>query len=114
MVKRCEEAGGMKIELSDYILKLWKDIGYVPADVELAAVFDEQTGGYFTPTKLVTEPGSYGGVSIGRFPKDTDPGDIVELLVTSGLPEQLINNVVTNTNGAVTINNLENSVCLTL
>ena len=38
MARRCETAGGVKVDLSDYIINLWNKIGYVPGDVELAAV----------------------------------------------------------------------------
>ena len=57
MARKCEAANGPKVEFSDYILKLWNDIGYLPGDVEMASIYDdhgdssEQTGGTFTPTK---------------------------------------------------------------
>ena len=124
MARRCEAAGGDKVELCDYIINLWKEIGYVPGDVELAAVYDdhgdqeppvtEKLGGNFTPVKQVSLSDSFGGVSIRQFPKDTDPGDIMDFLVTSGLPETLKDNVVSKPNGTVIIKNLENEVCLVL
>ena len=124
MARRCEAAGGVKVELSDYIIQLWNKIGYVPGDVGLAAVYDdhgeeeqavtEQEGWKFTPVKQAPLPGSFGGVSIRQFPRETDSGEIMEFLVRSGLPEQLKENVVVKQNGTVIISNLENTVCLVL
>ena len=53
------------------------------------------------------------GVSIRQFPKQTDSGDIMELLIMSGLPEAFKDKVIMY-NGIVNISNLENSICLTL
>ena len=125
IARKCETAQGPKVEFSDYIIKLWQKIGYVPGEVEMAAVYDEhvdhdegagavtkQTGGLFTPTKQVSEPEKYSGVSVKQFPKDTDHGDIIEYLVNVGLPEALKDSVVIRENGKVTIRDLENAVCL--
>ena len=98
IAKRCEEAGGVKVELGDYIIKLWGEIGYVPGkDAELADALEEhgdegdtvsqKLGGTFTPAKQNPLISSFGGVSIKHFPKDTDPGTIMEFLIISGLPE---------------------------
>ena len=54
------------------------------------------------------------GVSIRQFPRGTDQGDILELLVNNGLPETKTENVSFNNNGTVIIKELENKVCLTL
>ena len=127
IARKCEAAGGPKVELSDYILGLWQRIGYVPGAVELAAVYDDhgdhddnsgtvnqQVGGRFTPEKQLSDPEKFGGVTIKQFPKETDTGDIMEFLVKSGLPESLKENAVIKPNGNVTIRNLENPVCLNL
>ena len=127
IARRCEAAQGPKVEFSDYIIKLWDKIGYVPGEIEIAAVYDEhveydagsgagvqQVGDKFTPPKKVAEPEKYSGVNIKQFPKETDNGDIMEYLVSSGLPEGLKDNVVIRHNGSVSIKNLENSVALNL
>jgi hypothetical protein len=93
----------------------------------MAAVYDEhgdhdaepgavaqQTGGFFTPSKKVSEPEKYSGVSVKQFPREADHGDIIEYLVNSGLPEAHKDTVIIGGNGKVTIKNLENSVCLSL
>ena len=121
IARRCEAANGQKIEFSDYIWKLWQDIGYVPGDeVEMAAIYDD-FGDYseppsteFTPTKSLSDPDRYNGVSIRQFPKDTDTGEIMELLIQSGLPETLKESVVVRSNGLVSINDLDNKICLEL
>ena len=41
IARRCEAAHGDKVEFSDYILKLWRKIGYSPGEVEMAAIYDE-------------------------------------------------------------------------
>ena len=120
MARRCEAAGGPKVEFSDYILGMWKKIGYVPGDVEMAAVYDdhgdypEQEGGIFTPVKQISNPDSFAGVSIRQIPRETDSGEIMELLATSGLPDNLKDNVAITANGVVNIINLNNAICLAL
>ena len=127
IARRCEAAQGPKVEFSDYITKLWNRIGYIPAEIEMAAVYDEhveydagsvaqvqQVGAKFTPPKKVAEPEKYSGVNIKQFPKETDHGDILEYLVSSGLPEGFKDNAVIRNNGSVSIKNLENSVALNL
>ena len=94
MARRCDAAGGNKVEFSQYIMDLWESIGYSPGEIEVAAVYDDhgddveqQTGGSFTPVKVMSDPDKFTGVSVKQFHKDTDPGDIVEFLINSGLPE---------------------------
>ena len=40
MVRRCELAGGIKVELCDHIMQLWPKIGYSTGELEVAAVYD--------------------------------------------------------------------------
>ena len=120
MAKKCEAVSGPKVEFTDYIMKLWKEIGYLPGVVEMAAVYDdhgedsEQVAGNFTPSKKLSNPEKYGGVSIRQFPKETDSGEIMELLVKSGLPEVLKDNIVIRPNCLVSISKLDNKTCLDL
>ena len=126
IARKCEAAQGEKVEFSEFILKLWQDIGYSPGEVEMAAIYDElniydaatdpaaQKVGTFTPEKQVTEPEKFSGVNIKQFPKDADHGEIIEFLVKAGLPETLKDTVVIRNNGLVTIKGLTNSVCLDL
>ena len=62
VAKRCEENNGEKVDFIEYIMSLWKDIGYAPKDTlineeDLLDVEDssivEQEGGQFTPTKVI-------------------------------------------------------------
>jgi hypothetical protein len=126
MARRCEAAGGVKVEFSDYILGLWRSVGYVPGELEVAAVYDDhgddadpslvnqQTGGNFTPVKVMSDPEKFTGVSVKQFPRETDAGDIMEFLISSGLTEASKESVVIKPNGTVIIKNLENTVCRTL
>ena len=125
MARRCEAAGGKKVDFSHYILELWRKIDYSPGEIETAALYDDhgegviegggqvepQTGGGFTPVKVFSDPAKFTGVLVKQFPKDVDNGSIMEFLVESGLPEELTDQVIVKPNGHVTIKNLENSVC---
>ena len=126
IARRCEAAQGPKVEFSDHILNLWEKIGYVPGEVEMAAVYDqqndydestvvqEQNGGVFTPVKPASQPEKFSGVNIRKIPKVTDNGEIIEFLIVAGLPEQLKDSVEIKDNGSVTVKDLENSICLEL
>ena len=127
MARRCEAEGGQKVELSEYIMKLWKEIGYSPENVEMVADLDEghgheidsglvqQEGGKFTPIKVPSsDHDKFTGISLKTFPKDTDQCQIVELLHASGLPITNMDEIVIKPNGVVSVRNLDNSVCLAL
>ena len=78
LAKKCEAAGGEKIDFIDHILQLWRQIGYSPSNTSLEEVnaaedLVVQVGGNFTPTKTSTENvAKYTGVSIKGFQKDAD------------------------------------------
>ena len=128
MARRCQAACGVKVEFSDYIMGLWHKIGYVPGELEVAAVYDDhgedvdpatssssnQTGGSFTPAKIISDPDKFQGVIVKHFPKDTDHGVIMEFLIMSGLPEEKKEAVLIKQNGSVTIKDIDNSVCKTM
>ena len=127
IAKKCEAAGGNKVELGDHILNLWKKIGYSPGDLEYAAAYDDhgealdqvavsspKAVGEFTPVKVVSEPEKFSGVNIKQFPKNVDTGEVMEFLVRSGLPESNRENVVIKPNGHVSIGKLDNAVCRVL
>ena len=126
LARRCEELGGKKVDLSDHILKLWSEIGYSPEKVELCADLNEihedeenlvqQEGGFFTPRKGAErgDNDNFTGVSIKSFPKDTEETQIIELLLSSGLPVTDLNEISIKPSGMVTIMNLDNLVCKTL
>ena len=125
IARKCEELGGEKVDFSDHIAKLWNDIGYSPEKVEINVDVDkiheeeeslvQQEGGIFTPKKVAeTDTDKFAGVSIKTFPKEVEHSQIAELLLTSGLPAQNMNEIVIHSHGAVTIKNIENTVCKTL
>ena len=125
MARRCEELGGEKVDLSDYISKLWTEIGYSPEKAELSADLNEihednenlvqQEGGIFTPSKgAAGDNDKFTGVSIKTFPKGTEETQIIELLLSSGLPVTNLNEINIKPSGMVSIMNIENMVCKTL
>ena len=120
IAKKCESEGGLKVEFTTYILDLWSKIGYSPGRLELPEVepdasVTEQEGGSFTPLKAAPIDGEkFTGVSIKQFSKETDHGEIMELLVKSGLPEIKIEKVKINNNGAVLVTDLDSTECLLL
>ena len=120
VAKKCEAAGGTKVELTDYILKLWAKVGYTPKgdtfsdDVHEGLekeVVQEQEGGSFTPVKVNSDPELFKGVCIKTFQKETDHALIMEFLIRSGLDEKHKDDVSFKSNGSVIIKNLENSEC---
>ena len=102
------------MEIPDNVLEVAAVYDDHGEDGEAAAVASPHTGGKFTPVKVHTEPEKFAGVAVKQFPKDTDSGDIMDFLIRSGLPESAKESVMIKSNGAVTIKNLENHVCLAL
>ena len=117
LAKKCEEAGGNRVDFTDYILNLWKNIDYSPETSESGVLTNpdiivEQYGGVFTPKKIPeASQGSFTGVSIKQFPRSADQGEIIEFLVKSGLPDSKKDGVTFNNQGGVMIKGLENSEC---
>ena len=124
IARKCEAAGGIKVELGHYIVELWKKIGYSPGVLEYAAAHDEHGEDLdqvavgsplpatdFTPVKVVTEPDKFAGVTVKQFPRGVDSGEIMEFLVKAGLPAENKESVTIKSNGYVTISNLDNRVC---
>ena len=105
------------MEFTDYILDLWKAVGYCPADVDLnpemnAEDDSEQNVENFTPAKYpVTVNEKFCGVSISRYPKGIDDGEIVEMLCRLGLSESKKDNIIIKKNGFVTVKNLGEEDC---
>ena len=123
MARKCEEAGGPKVELTDYILKLWHKIGYSPDDAKLSDDINEdldglpviqQEGGNFTPAKVPSDPNLFSGVNIKTFPKETDHGVITEFLFKSGLAVKHKESIKIRPNGSVSIMNLTSAECIAM
>ena len=122
VARKCEAIGGVKVDFSEYILKLWDTIGYSPSVVpshDLDAehdrdLVDQQDGGIFTPVKAEVDSNKFTGVSIRGIPKGTDEGEVIELLVKSGLNAANTENVTFSSNGSVTVRELANEECLAI
>ena len=119
VAKKCEQEGGERMDFSDYIFQLWQTIGYEPSQVELNADTDTEHSNQefqqFTPVKTTFQDSSkFTGIRVSSFPRDTDHGQIVEFLISSGLPESMKNNISIKQNGAVLIETLPNDICVHL
>ena len=105
IARRCEAEQGPRLDFSDYILKLWREIGNSPENVQLSDLNHEeeednagnlvlQEGGKFTPTKVQnSDAEKFTGVIIKSFPKETEHCQIIDILLTSGLPGDKVNDV---------------------
>ena len=114
IAKKCREGGGVRIEFTDYILALWKKIGYSPQNTDLSydinddpEIEREKQVEAFTPEKVERTKEVYAGVNIRQFPRDFDEGEVMEFLCRSGLPETKKDEVILKPNGTVTIKNLD-------
>ena len=120
IARRCEAEGGMRIEFTDYIVGLWKKIGYTPSNDDLDGIgkeVDEKVEEVvqFTPPKIpVGDKEKYAGVSIRYFPKEADHGDVVEFLCSQGVPEEMKEDIKIKSNGSVTIDNLDNATSVAI
>ena len=122
VAKDCEESGGERRNLSEYMQEFWDKIGYKPSsslssetDVDEDYV-QHQVGGSFTPKKTeekITHGSKFSGVSVKWFPKKSDHGDIMEFLLKYGLPSEH-ENVNIKDNGQVIIEGLDHKICLEL
>ena len=113
VARECEQKGGSKVAFSQYVIDLWNKIGYSPpvdtSDIDSA---DEQIVEEFTPVKVLpTDDSIYAGISIRKFSKDIDHGEIMDLLIANGLPENNKDDIHFKDNGVVSIFNLENATC---
>ena len=116
VAKRCEAEGGEKVEFTDYILALWKRIGYAPTKSDSESVAEtedsDETVTSFTPVKIPTcDLDKYAGVSIRQLPHDTDHGEVVEFLCKKGLPDEKKDGVTFKENGVVEISDLDSNIC---
>ena len=106
------------MEFTDYILNLWKKIGYSPQNLEIGNEIPEEpvedAGGSFTPVKPAQRDEVFAGVTIKQIPRDTDRALVTELLCWAGLPADKTEEIMFKPNGAVTVKNLENVVCQAL
>ena len=120
VARKCEEAGGTRVEFTEYILDLWNAIGYSldaskHGNNNSPDIIEQQAGGVFTPKKgPEVETVSFTGVSVKQFPRSTDQGMIVEFLINSGLPESKKESITFTNNGGVMIKDLESSECQAL
>ena len=122
IAKKCEAEGGIRVEFTDYIINLWKRIGFTPASGDVARDLNddlgvelEQVGGVFTPNRTSTgDQEEFAGVCVKQFQKDTDHGEIIEFLCKNGIPEKNKDDIKIKSNGIVIIKNLDNATCKVL
>ena len=117
IARRCQAEGGEKVEFTEYILNLWKKIGYSPKNSEFVndviSEENEEVVDSFTPAKASAGQ-EFGGVTIRNLPKDADHGLVTEFLCKNGLPAEKSDEIRFKTNGSVTIKSLKNETCQAL
>ena len=74
--KRCEAERGLKADFNDYILEVWRKVGYTPDNkdtMKLTEGCDDklatQEGGDFTPVKANSSIEKFTGVSLKNNPQ---------------------------------------------
>ena len=120
IAKKCQEEGGEKVDFIQYILSLWKQLGYSPDQEPSPEHVDEvaedeivaQEGGNFTPKKSndIKET-VFPGICLKRFSQDTNQCEVIELLRAEGLPEENVNEIEFKENGCLIIKNLASHTC---
>ena len=125
IARKCEAAGGERVEFCDFILGMWENIGYTPQEVEIASLYDDlgaaeegalgspiqQLGGGFTPVKVQSYESLFGGVMIKNIPADSDKDKVIDFILNNGLPQNLSDHIDMKENGKIYINNLGNQLC---
>ena len=119
IARKCQAEGGEKVEFTDYILELWKRIGYSPKNTD--CVNDATTEqseevevvDTFTPAKAPTEQ-VFVGVTIRNLPRDADHGLVTEFLHQNGLPADKSDDIMFKSNGSISIKHLNNETCQAL
>ena len=124
VARKCEAENGVKVNFGDYILALWNEIGYTPpsnfdfeddeetANDERDTPAVQQDGGFFSPPKQLTQNrNAFTGICIKTFPKDIEQGQIIDLLIDSGLPETNFDDISFKSNGSVVVKNLLAETC---
>ena len=122
IAKKCQAEGGIKVDFTDYILNLWREIGYNPkqgqlnhdmnvddeeVEAEKAEAEEIETVKEFTPVKIpAVESEKFSGVRISRFPKGLDDGEIIAMICRCGLAENKKDNIVIKAGGFVTVKNI--------
>ena len=124
IARKCESEGGIKVEFTDYILDLWKNIGYSPDNVNLSEIeandtkleeLVHQEGGSFIPPKVhPLDTSKFTGVTIKQLPRDADQGEVVEFLINCGLSENHRDKIKFGIKGIITIIDISNRDCLAL
>ena len=127
IARKCEAENGVRLDFSEYILSLWKEIGYSPENVQIddedehseeenITVIDQQDGGSFSPSKQNNQEkhGEFSGISIKAFAKEVEQCQVIDILLKSGLPKESLDNVIMKPNGCVTVMSLDNNICRTL
>ena len=124
IAKDCEAAGGLRKLLVDHMKEFWEIIKYTPDSVSMNKdiveeddLIEHQLGGEFTPKRNLNNQGVMaarcGALSVKWFPKRADHGDIIDFLVSYGLPKDH-EDVTIKENGQVIIQNLNSDICETL
>ena len=122
VAKNCEENGGTRVDLLDHMKNLWKNVGFQPKDFHLNTEDDTNDATIkdklkFSPKIAVPTPSEedkskYDGISLKNFPKETKKSEIIEFLLSKGLPEDFTkDNIEVGTHGNVEIRMISAETC---
>ena len=125
MARDCENNGGVRIDLATHMKQLWGIIGFQPHEFNLETNNDTADAHIedkvaFSPHLSRPEPTDsdlekFDGLSLKNFPRNLPKKDIVNFLISKGLPEDFqSNSVALGKHGNVEISNLDATLCQTL
>ena len=121
IAKDCEENGGPRIHILEHMKHLWNLVGFEPLNFTLDD--DEETDNInikntvtpkFQRQKISEEVKErINGLSLKFFPKETSRKEILQFLVTKGLPRNIAtkDHVVMGSHGDVEIKDITSDMC---
>ena len=122
VAKDCEENDGPRVPLVDHMKNLWLAIGFQPKDFNLdtedetndAVIKDKPR---FSPKIDRPNPSEednhkFDGVSIKNFPKETKEAEIIDFLLSKGLPEDFTKDKIeVGSHGNVEVTRISPQTC---
>ena len=119
IARDCDAQGGIRVQLSDHMRKIWSEIGFCPTSFELPdSVEDEgdkpisETNSFQRPAQVIknseADQERYVGLKINNFPLELSDEEILTFLsdqVTKDINKESVDIVRNKKNSSVTISN---------